>query len=176
MISVQHLTYEYPDTKALDDVSFTVQERTITALVGPNASGKYPCNISIPRRVHSLKAGIKQTCRDHVKEWVFNNQKTGYESAGGVASTHGRIEPLLSRLLFFRTRKNHPGPGKMTEERKKSFSGWLTQARTFFSSLLADPVLLDRYTQYGNPPDAVNAAFALIQAAEQANTAKVKAG
>ncbi|XCN74296.1 MAG: hypothetical protein Q3M24_05990 [Candidatus Electrothrix aestuarii] len=23
MISVQHLTYEYPDTKALDDVSFT---------------------------------------------------------------------------------------------------------------------------------------------------------
>jgi ABC-type multidrug transport system ATPase subunit len=31
MITVQHLTYEYPNTKALDDVSFTVQEGTITA-------------------------------------------------------------------------------------------------------------------------------------------------
>jgi ABC-2 type transport system ATP-binding protein len=40
MINVQHLTYEYPDTKALDDVSFTVQEGTITALVGPNGAGK----------------------------------------------------------------------------------------------------------------------------------------
>ncbi len=40
MITVQHLTYEYPNTKALYDVSFTVQKGTITALVGPNGAGK----------------------------------------------------------------------------------------------------------------------------------------
>ena len=26
MITVERLTYEYPETKALDDISFTVQE------------------------------------------------------------------------------------------------------------------------------------------------------
>ncbi len=40
MITVQHLTYEYPDTRALDDISFSVQEGAITALVGPNGAGK----------------------------------------------------------------------------------------------------------------------------------------
>ncbi|MCI5116498.1 MAG: ABC transporter ATP-binding protein [Candidatus Electrothrix sp. AW2] len=40
MITVERLTYEYPETKALDDISFTVQEGAITALVGPNGAGK----------------------------------------------------------------------------------------------------------------------------------------
>ena len=62
----------------------------------------------------------------------------------------------------------------LNEERRKSFSGWLTQARTFFNALLADSVLLDRYAQYGTPPDAVKAAFALVEAAEQAHTAQMK--
>ncbi|WP_446007960.1 hypothetical protein [Candidatus Electrothrix sp.] len=62
----------------------------------------------------------------------------------------------------------------LNEERKKSFSGWLTQARTFFNALLADSALLAQYDRYGSDQDAIQAAFALVQAAEQANTAKVK--
>ena len=62
----------------------------------------------------------------------------------------------------------------LNQERKKSFSGWLTQARTFFNSLLADSGVLAQYNRYGTDQDAIQAAFALVQAAEQANTAKVK--
>jgi ABC-2 type transport system ATP-binding protein len=40
MIAVEHLVYEYRDTKALDDVSFTIAAGAITALVGPNGAGK----------------------------------------------------------------------------------------------------------------------------------------
>ena len=40
MIRVEHLIYEYPGTRALDDLSFEVGDRTITALVGPNGAGK----------------------------------------------------------------------------------------------------------------------------------------
>lgn len=40
MIEVDHLTYEYPGLRALDDVSFSVREGSITALVGPNGAGK----------------------------------------------------------------------------------------------------------------------------------------
>lgn len=40
MIAVSNLSYEYPETKALDDVSFRIEKGSITALVGPNGAGK----------------------------------------------------------------------------------------------------------------------------------------
>ncbi len=40
MIEVHNVTFDYPGTRALDDVTFTVPAGTITALVGPNGAGK----------------------------------------------------------------------------------------------------------------------------------------
>jgi len=40
MIQVEHLIFDYPGHRALDDVSFTIAPQTITALVGPNGAGK----------------------------------------------------------------------------------------------------------------------------------------
>jgi len=40
MISVSGLVFDYPGTRALDDVGFTLEGETITALVGPNGAGK----------------------------------------------------------------------------------------------------------------------------------------
>lgn len=40
MIEVKDLSFEYPTGRALDGVSFTVEEGAIAALVGPNGAGK----------------------------------------------------------------------------------------------------------------------------------------
>jgi ABC-2 type transport system ATP-binding protein len=40
VIRVEHLIFEYPGTRALDDVTFEIAPRTITALIGPNGAGK----------------------------------------------------------------------------------------------------------------------------------------
>ena len=40
MITVKELVFDYPGTRALDHVTFTLEEKTITALVGPNGAGK----------------------------------------------------------------------------------------------------------------------------------------
>lgn len=40
MITVSNLVYEYPGKRALDNVSFSLEPKTITALVGPNGAGK----------------------------------------------------------------------------------------------------------------------------------------
>ncbi|CAK8714894.1 MAG: hypothetical protein CDV28_10577 [Candidatus Electronema aureum] len=79
----------------------------------------------------------------------------------------------LGRILF---RDNHAIFIKLTlnEERKRTFSGWLAQANTFFSNLLSDQNALAKYSQYNTPPDAVNAAKALVVAAEQANIIQAK--
>ena len=39
-IAVEGLSFEYPGMRALDDVSFTVERGSVTALVGPNGAGK----------------------------------------------------------------------------------------------------------------------------------------
>jgi len=40
MIEVENLTFEYPGHRAVDDVSFTIERDSVTALVGPNGAGK----------------------------------------------------------------------------------------------------------------------------------------
>jgi ABC-2 type transport system ATP-binding protein len=40
MINVEHLIFEYPNLRALDEVSFHIPQGSITALVGPNGAGK----------------------------------------------------------------------------------------------------------------------------------------
>ncbi len=40
ILAAHGLVYEYPGTRALDDVSFAIAPGTITALVGPNGAGK----------------------------------------------------------------------------------------------------------------------------------------
>ena len=40
MINVSQLVFDYPGTRALDDVSFSVERGAIVALVGPNGAGK----------------------------------------------------------------------------------------------------------------------------------------
>lgn len=40
MISVENLTFDYPDKRALQHLNFNIEKNTITALVGPNGAGK----------------------------------------------------------------------------------------------------------------------------------------
>jgi ABC-2 type transport system ATP-binding protein len=40
IVKVEHLTFDYPGRRALDDVSFELMPASITALVGPNGAGK----------------------------------------------------------------------------------------------------------------------------------------
>ena len=40
MLTVRHLVFDYPGHRALDDVSFSIEPKSITALVGPNGAGK----------------------------------------------------------------------------------------------------------------------------------------
>lgn len=40
LIKVEHLTFDYPDKRALNEIHFELIPNTITALVGPNGAGK----------------------------------------------------------------------------------------------------------------------------------------
>ena len=40
VVEIDHLTIEYPDVKAIDDVSFTVNHGDFLGIIGPNGAGK----------------------------------------------------------------------------------------------------------------------------------------
>ena len=98
---------------------------------------------------------------------------TAFEQAWKTAhETYMRLV-RLGRILF---RDDHAVFVKLTlnEERKRTFSGWLAQANTFFSNLLSDQNALAKYDQYNTPPTAINAAKVLVDVAEQANIIQAK--
>ena len=79
----------------------------------------------------------------------------------------------LGRIIF---KDDYAAYVKLTlnQERKDSFSGWLTQARKFFTNCLADAAVVAKYAQYNSPQASIEAALALVDAAEQANVAQTK--
>ncbi|NND87352.1 MAG: ATP-binding cassette domain-containing protein, partial [Nitrosopumilus sp.] len=40
VVEINNLTVQYPDIKALDDVSFTVNQGDFLGIIGPNGAGK----------------------------------------------------------------------------------------------------------------------------------------
>ena len=62
----------------------------------------------------------------------------------------------------------------LNEDRKRTYSGWLTQARKFYASLLDNPEALAKYNLYNTPLAAINTALNLVTAVETANTLQGK--
>ena len=69
MIEVGDLVFEYPGKRALDGVSFSIHERSITALVGPNGAGKTTlirCLAALARPLSgSIRLGLLETRIHH---------------------------------------------------------------------------------------------------------------
>jgi len=78
MINVEHLIFDYPGHRALDDVSFAIAPQTITALVGPNGAGKTTllrCLVALDRpgagRVMLEEIDVHEAPREAHKRMAF---------------------------------------------------------------------------------------------------------
>ena len=78
MIQAEHLIFDYPGHRALDDVSFAIAPQTITALVGPNGAGKTTllrCLVALDRpgagRVMLDELDVHEAPREAHKRMAF---------------------------------------------------------------------------------------------------------
>lgn len=80
-VSFEHVTFRYPGTEhpALKDVSFTVREGTVTALVGPSGGGKSTAASLIPR---------------------FWDVESGHVRIGGVDVREMNSQELMRHVAF----------------------------------------------------------------------------
>jgi ABC-2 type transport system ATP-binding protein len=80
VITVSHLTFEYPGVRALDDVSFSLERGSITALVGPNGAGKTTLMRCLCGLERPLAGGVVVDGIDVIEEPRRSHEKLGYLS------------------------------------------------------------------------------------------------
>jgi zinc transport system ATP-binding protein len=82
---IEHLTVQYPDVKALDDVSFTVNEGDFLGIIGPNGAGKSTLFASMLGLNTKYKGTIKffgqdiKKSKSYLKEIGYVPQKPIFE-------------------------------------------------------------------------------------------------
>jgi len=96
LLSVEHLTIRFGGLVAVDDVSFTAEDRQITAIIGPNGAGKttvFNCLTGF----YKPDVGRMRVARDG-QEWLLERME-GFRIArfAGVARTFQNIR-LFPRM------------------------------------------------------------------------------
>ena len=85
IVEIEHLTVQYPDVKALDDVSFTVNKGDFLGIIGPNGAGKSTLFASMLGLNTKYKGTIKffgkdiRKSKDYLKEIGYVPQKPIFE-------------------------------------------------------------------------------------------------
>ncbi|MES2500713.1 MAG: ABC transporter ATP-binding protein [Pseudomonadota bacterium] len=80
LIQVKQLTFEYPETRALDCVSFNITSGSITALVGPNGAGKSTLLRCIAALDYPLSGQVLLNDVDVLDDPRASHAKIGYLS------------------------------------------------------------------------------------------------
>ncbi len=85
VVEIEHLTIQYPDVKAIDDVSFTVNQGDFLGIIGPNGAGKSTLFAAMLGLNTKYKGTIKffgtdiRKSKNHLKEIGYVPQKPIFE-------------------------------------------------------------------------------------------------
>jgi ABC-2 type transport system ATP-binding protein len=102
MIEVEHLIFEYPGHRAINDVSFSIERDSVTALVGPNGAGKTTlmrclCGLERPLSGSIVVDGID----------VVEHPRRCHERIGYLSDFYGLYDDLyVSQCLRYAAEAN----------------------------------------------------------------------
>ncbi|MDH3610257.1 MAG: metal ABC transporter ATP-binding protein [Nitrosopumilus sp.] len=85
IVEIDHLTFKYPDVKALDDVTFSVNKGDFLGIIGPNGAGKSTLFASMLGLTTKYEGTIKffgqdiRKSKDYLKQIGYVPQKPIFE-------------------------------------------------------------------------------------------------
>lgn len=157
IVEADHLVYEYPGLRALDDVSFRIGAGDITALVGPNGAGKTTLLRCLAGMDRPLSGDIRIDGIDVVDEPRRSHRAVGYLSdffglyadlsvrrcLAYVAAANGVADDTLDALV--ESTAHDLGLGARLEQRAGELSRGLRQRVAIAQAVIHAPrvILLD---------------------------------
>ena len=126
VIDVAGVSYIYPGTRALDDVSFTIERGSVTALVGPNGAGKTTLLRCLAGLDRPLTGGISVAGID-----VLEEPRLAHERMGHLSDFFGLYDALTVRRCLTHAASAHGVAGAKLADTVE-----LTAARLDLSSRL----------------------------------------
>jgi ABC-2 type transport system ATP-binding protein len=111
MITVESLHFEYPGVVALKDVSFSIQDGSITALVGPNGAGK----TTLLRCLAALDEPLSGTIRFDSLD-ILQNPRQCHRMSGYLSDFFGLYDDLTVHKCLTYVAMAHGLPYKQHED------------------------------------------------------------
>jgi ABC-2 type transport system ATP-binding protein len=149
VIEARNLTKDYGDTRAVDDLTFTVQPGVVTGFLGPNGSGK-STTIRLALGLDAPTSGQVTVngkhYRDHpaplhevgalLEARAVHSGRSAYNHLLALAQTHGIPRRRVDELIDF------VGLHAVARKRVGQFSLGMGQRLGIASALLGDPSTL----------------------------------
>jgi ABC-2 type transport system ATP-binding protein len=102
LIEVKNLVFYYPNKRALKDVSFSIRESSITALVGPNGAGKTTLMRCIAALEEPRSGSIYMNGED-----IYHDPRSTHKNIGYLSDFFGLYENLTVRQCLHYAAMSH---------------------------------------------------------------------
>lgn len=112
MVKIEGLTYDYPSHRALHNISFSIPQGSVTALVGPNGAGKTTLMRCMAGLTRPLSGSIEINNQD-----VLLNPRKVHQDIGFLADFFGLYDKLTIYQSLNYFAQAHDVPENLIDQR-----------------------------------------------------------